>query len=133
MRICCAMLMAVSLSAALSVQAATRQKTYPAELAGTWMIQSDAREDVPRCKASDPIVQESEATMTISAGNLQQYESGATPRSVRRIATRPAAWEIQQTEENADGTRQATVLYVLQSDRLTVFEDDFALFYQRCL
>ena len=125
--------MAVSLSAAMSAQAAARQKTYPAELAGTWMIQSDAREDAPRCKANDPIVQESEATMTISGGNLQQYESSATPRGVRRIAKRPAAWEIQETEESADGTRQATRLYVLQSGHLTVFEDDFTLVYQRCL
>lgn len=125
--------MAVSLSAAMSAQAAAPQKTYPAELAGTWMIQSDAREDAPRCKASDPIFQDSEATMSISGGHLQQYESGATPRGVRRIAKRPATWEIQETEESADGTRQATRLYVLQSGRLTVFEDNFTLVYQRCL
>lgn len=125
------MLMAVALHG--SALAATPAKAYPAELAGTWMIQSDTQENAPPCKASDPLVQESEATMSISGSDLRQYESSSTPRSIRRIAKRPAVWEIQETEEEADNLRQHTRLYVLQSGRLTVFEDDFALVYKRCL
>ncbi len=123
--------MTVWLSA--SALAASPAKAYPAELAGTWMIQSDTQEGALPCKASDPLVQESEATMSISGSDLRQYESSSTPRSIRRIAKRPAVWEIQETEEEADNLRRPTRVYVLQSDRLTVFEDEFTLVYKRCL
>lgn len=117
----------ILLPAALALIAAAppaQPAVYPDELLGSWHVGTEP------CRLPD--FADSDGLITIRRDGITGYESSISAYSIRRLATSPEAWRLDEFEDYEGETRRFTRTVVLSGRTLTSTEDGVATAYVRC-